>query len=659
MSYVMLPEYFGARASALGGYTTIPQYSGLAGKKALDLTSVNPLLSFVQANRAFTSRLIVDWLDNNRGMCPFGKCVPGAELGVKQKGRKGTTLDKKYVDLSRAYDTLKQKKNENDKAYDTMRVATLGILLKRDLLHLFSRVPFVLAKGDFARNLANFKFDPLLKAFEGALRQLGEQTMRGLSQMTVPPKELQDFLNNVMSFVQKATNLPKRSVPGLGAFTSDGFTVEYYENPNLLKFQDPNLKATYEVLRNADHGFQKIMKMLGDAIAEVVKAVRSLIPGIEITPEQVRRAFKIPLPTAGVAMLLEVAAGGKMLDRTMFDLLDILGQQAEFMLGVFGIMSGLAGTVSAFCWAFSWLGVPAIGAAVFTPITSVGTVGVLVTGPLSILFKAIAKTQKTPTRKQFKDMIDLSCRLSFAKMKTDAEINKMYAELLAKTDPAAAKASAPKASAPKASAPKASAPKAFAPKAFAPKAFAPKAFAPKAFAPKALAPVSAPVEQVFALVPSPAAAETKAACFPASARVLTPYGYYALGQIQEGDFVVSGDGKIETVTKKLSYPACPLARVSLEGRTPLVTTMHHTVLTQRGWLRVDQLRKGDCLRGPTGGSVLAVNVGQSEPVFNLHTTGDCTFVVEGVVVHSFTEFRELRTMWRRLFSTEQPQFAAR
>jgi len=158
--------------------------------------------------------------------------------------------------------------------------------------------------------------------------------------------------------------------------------------------------------------------------------------------------------------------------------------------------------------------------------------------------------------------------------------------------------------------------------------------------------VSQPLMQAAA----PAAPAAKAACFPASAKVLTPRGYRSIASLNVGDSVISGKMRVETVTKKLTHSPAEVLCVFIEGRAnPLRTTHHHTLLTKRGWLRADQMRVGDELVGPNAGRVARFGVQAAEPVYNLHTTGDHTFVVEGVVAHNFTEFRGLRTMWHNLF----------
>ena len=164
---------------------------------------------------------------------------------------------------------------------------------------------------------------------------------------------------------------------------------------------------------------------------------------------------------------------------------------------------------------------------------------------------------------------------------------------------------------------------------------------------QALTPARSPLAPAAS---TPAPAPVAASCFPASAKVLTPRGYRPIASLQEGDSVVSGKMRVETVTKKLSYGASEVFCVMLEGRSaPVRTTRHHTFLTKRGWLRADRMRVGDEMIGPNAGRVTGFAVQAAEPVYNLHTTGDHTFVVEGVVAHNFTEFRGLRTAWHQLF----------
>tara|TARA_B100002003_G_scaffold78288_1_gene73241 strand:- start:392 stop:1141 length:750 start_codon:yes stop_codon:yes gene_type:complete len=144
-------------------------------------------------------------------------------------------------------------------------------------------------------------------------------------------------------------------------------------------------------------------------------------------------------------------------------------------------------------------------------------------------------------------------------------------------------------------------------------------------------------------------------CFPATARVLTPTGTSRIADIKRGDMVVSyrpdGTSTIRPVTRKLKHGNSSIFRVALDDGTNLRVTSNHTVLTSRGWLRINKLIKGDHLVQTDGiVSVVGVLLEQiPEPVYNIYTAGEHTFVVDGVVVHNFTILRMLRTWIHQWF----------
>ena len=140
-----------------------------------------------------------------------------------------------------------------------------------------------------------------------------------------------------------------------------------------------------------------------------------------------------------------------------------------------------------------------------------------------------------------------------------------------------------------------------------------------------------------------------ASCFPADAKVLTVHGYRPISEIKKGALVVSGQQELVRVKKVFECGTSPILCLHVGGRK-IRTTGHHTFLTDRGWVKASGLRLGDRLEGPEAGTITRFSTEKREKVYNLHTTGDCTFVVEGVVAHNFTELRVLRTAWSQLFA---------
>lgn len=143
-------------------------------------------------------------------------------------------------------------------------------------------------------------------------------------------------------------------------------------------------------------------------------------------------------------------------------------------------------------------------------------------------------------------------------------------------------------------------------------------------------------------------------CFPATARVLTATGPRPIADVEPGDLVISyrpdGTTCVRPVTRKLAHGECTIHRVVLDRGVALRATANHRVLTTRGWLKVRDLHPGDEVVRPEDRSVVVEVQAEPkpEPVYNLYTAGEHTFVVEGVVVHNFTHLRVLRTWMHRL-----------
>jgi hypothetical protein len=83
-------------------------------------------------------------------------------------------------------------------------------------------------------------------------------------------------------------------------------------------------------------------------------------------------------------------------------------------------------------------------------------------------------------------------------------------------------------------------------------------------------------------------------CFPATAEVLTPNGERSIATVSRGDVVLSFDllhQKLveRLVTKRCEYGAFTIWKIEFGmNRAALRVTGHHTLLTQRNWVRVDR-----------------------------------------------------------------------
>jgi len=160
---------------------------------------------------------------------------------------------------------------------------------------------------------------------------------------------------------------------------------------------------------------------------------------------------------------------------------------------------------------------------------------------------------------------------------------------------------------------------------------------------------------------TPAPAPGTGGCFPASAAVLTPQGSCPIGMIEAGSFVLSYDSKRarlrqRVVSRKLTHAPERVWRISLQGTAAIDTTVEHSFLTKRGWVRTKKLKAGDeIVTAPAAGGKKTLRVactadtGHVEPVYNLRTVGEHNFIVDGGVAHNFSSFRGLRQLWHRLF----------
>lgn len=151
-------------------------------------------------------------------------------------------------------------------------------------------------------------------------------------------------------------------------------------------------------------------------------------------------------------------------------------------------------------------------------------------------------------------------------------------------------------------------------------------------------------------------------CFVGETPVLTPHGWKSISDLRKGDQIVSYDsstGKttVRSVIKQKKHHRAIIWEIHLVGvKDPISTTMRHSFLTKRGWQRTERLRIGDAITTTGEHEAIVASVVKTErvePVFNLLTDVDHTFVVAGCVVHNFTYFRKLRMWWHRTMPSSE------
>jgi hypothetical protein len=165
--------------------------------------------------------------------------------------------------------------------------------------------------------------------------------------------------------------------------------------------------------------------------------------------------------------------------------------------------------------------------------------------------------------------------------------------------------------------------------------------------------------------PTKPAAQT-AACFASGSRVLTPAGWRSIESLQQGDEVLSwhrGALVPRVVEKAKKHGFRNILEVEfIGGGSALRVTPNHKVLRSDGrWVRVDSLVPGSVVAGSQGAMVVATvrRSAAQERVYNLITSEDRNFVVEGVVAHSFGVLLGLRMFFSRSASALRSVIGAR
>lgn len=150
------------------------------------------------------------------------------------------------------------------------------------------------------------------------------------------------------------------------------------------------------------------------------------------------------------------------------------------------------------------------------------------------------------------------------------------------------------------------------------------------------------------------------ACFPATTAIWTPTGTKRIDHLERGDIVLSWNQKKHRFSKQRvmavkKHDPQPTWWIHTKDGGTVATTANHRFLTMWGWARADEIKPGDhIVRTERHGLSFMTRVVQSwgstnsEPMYNLHTTGEHNFLVNGFVAHNFSHFRWLRTWLHRV-----------
>lgn len=151
-------------------------------------------------------------------------------------------------------------------------------------------------------------------------------------------------------------------------------------------------------------------------------------------------------------------------------------------------------------------------------------------------------------------------------------------------------------------------------------------------------------------------------CFPSNALVHTPHGCIKIKEIDVGTAIFSYNPVlkktcIREVTKKIVHQPESILKIShskISGQ--ILTTSNHRFLTPNGWVQAKTLKKGNKIMvmyeimSAECAQVTSIEVlPEKEPVYNLYTAFEHTYIVDGCIVHNFAYFLALRTWWHRNF----------
>lgn len=219
---------------------------------------------------------------------------------------------------------------------------------------------------------------------------------------------------------ERGVALPYEGGAGLGAFTRNGFTVRYYANPGQLSFSNANLRKLYEGMRNADIDFQKLCRDVLRAISPVFGALE-FGSGGKLNARDMRTALQLRLPTWGVALFLEVAAGRRALDDAFKSFMRQVADDMAASTALFGTLLGINAT----CLVLAAIPATAPVFATILPITiplaGLAAAGTSLAATLRPIFDTIARGTP-PSAAQVKTMTTGAANISGQKPPSDAEV---------------------------------------------------------------------------------------------------------------------------------------------------------------------------------------------------------------------------------------------
>lgn len=148
-------------------------------------------------------------------------------------------------------------------------------------------------------------------------------------------------------------------------------------------------------------------------------------------------------------------------------------------------------------------------------------------------------------------------------------------------------------------------------------------------------------------------------CFPSGTMIRIPHGQRDIAALKAGDVVIAVDlatkeFKPRKILRVVGHGNTHLWQIKFSDGSLLKTTSAHSFLSKNGWQLARKIKAGDVIATVSEEMVQDLKTVETSTaadscsaVFNLIVEEDFTFVADGVVAHSFTRLRWLRTqLWR-------------
>lgn len=142
-------------------------------------------------------------------------------------------------------------------------------------------------------------------------------------------------------------------------------------------------------------------------------------------------------------------------------------------------------------------------------------------------------------------------------------------------------------------------------------------------------------------------------CIPLTEIVNTPHGKVLAGDLMVGDYIYAltknGNLKSVEILKTSQSPKNQIFSVETSDGGKFRATASHSFRTARGFCRVNELRIGtQMIKLSSLGTIIEVDVVKiglccSEETVKIVSAGNCTFIVSGMVSHSYSYLRGMRT----------------